>query len=74
MEIIIIVAVVFFIWYLIGICSMVYYMTENNDLMFDDLDFVLTRGLGGLISLIVVIEILLQEKYKNKVLFKKRKS
>jgi len=75
METIIIVAVVFLIWWFIGIAALVYDITTYDDLTFEDLGFVLGLGLGGLVTLMVVLEdhIKINWKIKNTVLIKKRK-
>lgn len=74
MEIIIIV-IVFLIWWFIGIAAMVYDITVYDDLLIEDLGVVLSLGLGGLITLMVVLNenIKIEWKIKNTVLIKKRK-
>ena len=76
METIIIFLVVFLIWWFIGIGILVYDITTDDDLKVSDLRFVLGLGLGGLITLIVVLDeyIEFEWKIKDTVLIKKRKS
>lgn len=71
-----IILVVSLIWWVIGISILVYQIIIHDDFKVSDIRYVLLLGLGGLITLIVVLDDIIEIdwKIKDKVLIKKRKS
>jgi amino acid transporter len=62
------------VWYLIGFISVVYALTEDDDIKTRDMFDVLVMSLAGVIALFIVLASTIKEnwKFKNKVIFKKR--